>query len=108
MSRLSRRQMLALLGAGAVGATLAGLRPNTGGAPHPHYFAGLSRALKQAGIATPTLVIDRRQLHANVGRILHNLTGGEGRLAMGNGEVVRFSVPQLRPHARPQPALEPR
>ncbi|MEW9898746.1 alanine racemase [Chitinivorax sp. PXF-14] len=87
MSRLSRRQMLTLLGAGAVGAAVAGLRPSTGGAPHPRYFADLARALKQAGIATPTLVIDRRQLHANVGRIMHNI-GGRTQL-----RVVAKSLP---------------
>lgn len=77
-----------------------------GGESEAEFSARVRRALERVVllIDRPILVVSSK----GVGRILHNLTGGEGRLAMGNGEVVRFSVPQLRPHARPQPALEPR
>ncbi|MGQ0709599.1 MAG: alanine racemase [Rhodoferax sp.] len=60
----SRRSTLLTLAAG-VGAA-AWLRPGAQGAPHAPYFAALSQALRQAGVATPTLLIDRERLHANV------------------------------------------
>ena len=53
-------------GAIAVGAGIA-LRPGDNGAGgHSPYFAGISAALKRAGIAQPTLVIDRQRLDANI------------------------------------------
>ena len=58
--------MLLAGGAIAVGAGIA-LRPGDNGAGgHSPYFAGISAALKRAGIAQPTLVIDRQRLDANI------------------------------------------
>ncbi|GAM99974.1 L-gulono-1,4-lactone oxidase [alpha proteobacterium U9-1i] len=57
-----------LIGAGAALAAAAafGLRkPDRGGA-HDAYFQGLSRALADAGIARPTLIVDRTRVLANV------------------------------------------
>lgn len=66
MKRVSRRTMLLAGGAIAVGAGIA-LRPGDNGAGgHSPYFAGISAALKRAGIAQPTLVIDRQRLDANI------------------------------------------
>ncbi len=61
---VGRRAALWSLAAGA--GALAIMRPGAQGAPHGPYFAALSQALRQAGIATPTLLIDRERLHANV------------------------------------------
>jgi D-serine deaminase-like pyridoxal phosphate-dependent protein len=58
--------MLLAGGALAVGGGLA-LRPSDkGSGGHSPYFAGISAALKRAGIAQPTLVIDRQRLDANI------------------------------------------
>ncbi len=52
-------------------AALAGVWPglrevDRGAGGHDDYFAGLSVALKRAGIAEPTLVIDKARLEANI------------------------------------------
>ncbi len=57
-----------LIGAGAAGAAALGalaLRPRDRGGAHDAYFQRLSRALAAAGIAHPTLVVDRTRLLAN-------------------------------------------
>ena len=36
---------------------------------HDAYFAGLQAALKRAGVAQPTLVVDRQRLDANVAAV---------------------------------------
>ncbi|MFZ3218618.1 MAG: alanine racemase [Rhodoferax sp.] len=86
MAHITRR---AILGAAGVGLLAWGARPGTRGAPHDTYFSDLSRALKRAGIGTPTLVIDRERLHANVNQILRNI-GGRMQL-----RVVAKSLPSL-------------
>ena len=44
-----------------------GLREaDRGAGGHDAYFAGLQAALKRAGVAQPTLVVDRRRLEANI------------------------------------------
>ena len=63
----SRRLMIA--GIGAVGIAGVGyeMRPSDHGAGgHDDYFEGLSTALRRAGIAQPTLIIDRQKLAANI------------------------------------------
>lgn len=65
--RWTRRAALAggvVIAAGA-GAVLASRQPDRGGA-HDSYFAPLSKALRQAGIAHPVLVIDERRLAQNI------------------------------------------
>ncbi|QTD46304.1 alanine racemase [Ottowia testudinis] len=67
-----RHWVLAGVGTAALGALA--LRPGEGGAPHDAYFTALSQALRQSDRATdavtPTLVIDRDRLQANIGRVL--------------------------------------
>jgi D-serine deaminase-like pyridoxal phosphate-dependent protein len=47
-----------------------GLRaPDRGAGGHDRYFAGLQVALKRAGVAQPTLVIDRGRLEANIAAV---------------------------------------
>lgn len=67
---MKRRTMMIGGGAmalGGIGAMLA--RPAERGGMHDAYFAGLSAALKRAGLMRPTLVIDRGRLLANVAAI---------------------------------------
>lgn len=61
-----KRRSLVLGGiAGAAGLGLLA-RPRDAGGPHPPYFRELSAALSAAGIAGPTLVVDRARLQANI------------------------------------------
>src|SRR5580658_1813227 len=53
---------------------LPGLREKDRGAGgHDPYFAGLQAALKRAGVAQPTLVVDRQRLAANIETIRGHL-----------------------------------
>jgi len=67
--RLSRRAAIVggvvAFGAGGLGA----VRSNDHGADHDAYFAGLQRALAQAAIAQPVLVVDAARLDANIARL---------------------------------------
>ncbi|OHX20211.1 DSD1 family PLP-dependent enzyme [Chromobacterium sphagni] len=72
---MNRRQVLAACALGALAAAAYALRPAVRGGPHDGYFRKLSAALRQAGIGTPTLVLDRERLHANARQILRNLNG---------------------------------
>ena len=66
----SRRTLVVAGGALATAAAAAALRPSDRGAGgHSPYFAGLSAALKRAGIAQPTLVVDRARLAANIAAV---------------------------------------
>lgn len=75
MVALKRRMVVTAIGAGLVGATALALRPRNKGAPHNEYFARTARALRAAGIATPTLLLDRERLMANAGQVLRNVDG---------------------------------
>jgi len=70
MPHISTRR--ALLAAGGGGAALAAFalwpRAEIAGG-HPAYFARLSEALKRAGVAEPTLVVDTQRLAANIGAV---------------------------------------
>ncbi|XLZ69043.1 alanine racemase [Massilia sp. SR12] len=67
--------MITAIGAGLVGATALALRPRDKGAPHAEYFARASQALRTAGIATPTMVIDKDRLLANARQVMSNVNG---------------------------------
>lgn len=89
MQAIQRRTLIGAIGAGLVGATALAVRPGRHGAPHERYFTELTQALRAAGIATPTLVIDRQRLHANVKQIVRNI-GGRMQL-----RVVAKSLPSI-------------
>ncbi|KUM02479.1 alanine racemase [Chromobacterium subtsugae] len=108
----SRRQLLAAGGAAGAAALLGSLRPGERGSPHDGYFRQLPAALRAAGIATPTLVLDRERLRANVGQVLRNLNGRiplrlvvkslpcpallrEAAALAGTRRHMLFSLPQL-------------
>jgi D-serine deaminase-like pyridoxal phosphate-dependent protein len=64
------RDPLLLRAAALASTVLPGLREKDRGAGgHDAYFAGLQAALKRAGVAQPTLVVDRPRLEANVATI---------------------------------------
>ncbi len=68
----------ALIGGGAavvVGAGVLAARKADHGGAHDAYFLGLSAALKAAGIAQPTMVIDERRLDHNI-QTIRSAVGG--------------------------------
>ncbi len=71
--KATRRTAL-IAGAAAIGA--AWLRPGDHGGPHNAYFAGLQKALQEAGIGSPAIVIDAARLRANLDRIKRNTHAG--------------------------------
>ena len=86
--RWSRRR--AIIGGVAVAAvtTVAALRKGDHGGRHSQYFLALSRALRDAGVARPVLVVDRARLRANISALRKTLEGS--RLAT---RVVVKSLP---------------
>lgn len=68
------RDPLALRAAALASRVFPGLRePDRGQGGHDGYFAGLQGALKRAGVAQPTLVVDRNRLDANIAAICRTL-----------------------------------
>lgn len=109
MPLLNRRRTLGLLAAGAGAAVL---RPSVHGAPHTTYFTELSQALNAAGLGTPTLVIDKARLQANVAQVRQNVAGRMPvrivakslpsqplldvvQQGLGSARQMVFSLPQL-------------
>ena len=83
-----RRRTVLIGGAALAGAGLIALRPAEGGGMHDPYFAGLSTALKRAGLMHPVLVIDQQRLSANIAAIRSRVTAGKLPL-----RVVAKSLP---------------
>ncbi len=69
-----RKLLTALAGAGAV-AGVAWLRPGEIDGGHNAYFRNLQQAVRSAGLARPTLVIDRERLDHNLQTLLTTLDG---------------------------------
>ncbi|UIP07818.1 alanine racemase [Erythrobacter sp. SDW2] len=70
MPRLSRRGLLisgGVVAVAGIGTMLA--RPAVGGGMHDPYYSALAKALREAGLMRPTLVIDRARLDANIAAI---------------------------------------
>jgi D-serine deaminase-like pyridoxal phosphate-dependent protein len=70
---MKRRTALTAIGAGLVGAGALALHPRDRGAPHAAYFAQVSQALREAGIGTPAMVLDRERLLANAAQVMRNI-----------------------------------
>lgn len=92
-------------------------------APREPYFLGLQAALKEAGIATPTLVIDRDRLDANIDTVRGQLPEGMGlrlvakslpsphllnhiRQRAGTDRLMTFNLPMLIALARATPEAD--
>ena len=74
-ARWSRRAVIGGALAAAAGAAVYALRRPDRGGPHDAYFSRLSGALAAAGIARPTLVIDRARLRTNIEAVRTTLAG---------------------------------
>ncbi len=89
----SRRLLLKGAAASAVaGVAAAILRPSANGAPHDSYFSALAGALKEAGIATPSLVLDKTRLLANQETLRRHLVQNKKAMAL---RLVAKSLPSL-------------
>jgi D-serine deaminase-like pyridoxal phosphate-dependent protein len=88
MIRLSRRALVlggAALGGGAILMT----KPGDKSGPRDPYFLQMQAAFLAAGIATPTLVIDKARLDANIDTLKSHLPPGMGY------RIVAKSLPSL-------------
>ncbi|MEM6681459.1 MAG: alanine racemase [Pseudomonadota bacterium] len=63
---LFNRRNAVIAGAAAVGGGVLALRESDQSGPRDPYFEGLQNALKAAEIGTPTLIIDKARLDANI------------------------------------------
>lgn len=88
MLRVSRRNLL-LGGAAIVGVTTLMSKPGNESGPRDAYFLDVQAALTKAGIANPTLVIDRARLNANIDTLVGHLPAGMGY------RIVAKSLPSL-------------
>jgi D-serine deaminase-like pyridoxal phosphate-dependent protein len=88
MPRLTRRTLLAG-GAAISAAGLVMARPGDESGPRDPYFLNIQAALTRAGIATPTLVIDRTRMNANIDLLKSHLPQGM------HYRIVAKSLPSL-------------
>lgn len=89
--KLSRRQLMMATGLGAVAAGIA-VKPSDQGAPHNAYFVALSQALTKAGLAQPTLIIDKQALDDNIQQVKQALVSHQPVLPV---RLVVKSLPSL-------------
>jgi len=88
MLKPSRRNLI-LGGTAVIGAATFMSKPSDKSGPRDPYFLQVQSALRAAKIATPTLVIDRARLDANVDTLLAHLPDGMGY------RIVAKSLPSL-------------
>lgn len=88
MLRLSRRNLM-IGGAGLAGAVILMSKPGDESGPRDPYFLDLQTALTDAGIATPTLVVDKARLNANIDTLMSHLPAGMAY------RIVAKSLPSL-------------
>ena len=77
MLKPSRRSLI-LGGTAIIGAATLMSKPGDKSGPRDPYFLDVQTALMSAGIATPTLVIDRARLNQNVDTLVGHLPEGMG------------------------------
>ncbi|MEQ9506997.1 MAG: DSD1 family PLP-dependent enzyme [Hyphomonas sp.] len=119
MLKLSRRHVM-IGGAGLAGAAILMSKPGDESGPRDTYFLDLQAALTRAGIATPTLVIDKARLDANIDTLLGHLPGGMAyrivakslpsldlighiRKRSGSNRLMTFNQPMLNALTRAMP-----
>ncbi len=119
---LTRRRVL-LGGAGLAGMLVLANKPDDNSGPRDQYFLDVQRALKNAGIANPTLVIDRTRLNANIDTLMGHLPDGMGyrivakslpsyqlidhiRRRAGTDKVMTFNQPMLTTISKTMPEVD--
>lgn len=88
MPKLTRRHLI-FGGAGLAGAAILMSKPGDESGPRDEYFVAMQTALMEAGIASPTLVIDKARLDANIDTLVSQLPQGMAY------RVVAKSLPSL-------------
>ncbi len=88
MPKITRRHLM-IGGAGLAGAVILMSKPGDESGPRDPYFLGLQAALTEEGIASPTLVIDRARLDANIDTLMGHLPAGMAY------RIVAKSLPSL-------------
>ncbi|MEL6861599.1 MAG: alanine racemase [Pseudomonadota bacterium] len=88
MLKPSRRNLI-LGGTAIIGAATLMSKPGDKSGPRDPYFLDVQSALMSAGIATPTLVIDRARLNQNIDTLMGHLPAGMGY------RIVAKSLPSL-------------
>jgi len=88
MPKITRRHLM-IGGAGLAGAAILMSKPGDESGPRDPYFLGMQAALTEAGIASPTLVIDRARLDANIDMLMGHLPAGMAY------RIVAKSLPSL-------------
>ena len=112
MPKLSRRSLM-LGGVAIAGGVTLMSKPSDQSGPRDPYFLEMQRALFEANIATPTLVIDRARLNANIDTLTGHLPADMGyrivakslpslglidhiRRRAGTNRLMTFNLPMLR------------
>ena len=88
MPKISRRNLL-IGGTAIAGVAALMSKPDDKSGPRAPYFLSIQQALMNAGIATPTLVIDRTRLNANIDALKGHLPEGMGY------RIVAKSLPSI-------------
>ena len=88
MLELNRRNLL-LGGTAILGVATLMSKPGDQSGPRDPYFLTVQQALAEAGIASPTLVIDRARLDANIDTLMAHLPAGMAY------RIVAKSLPSL-------------
>ena len=88
MLKLSRRNLM-IGGAGLAGVAILMSKPGDESGPRDPYFLAMQAALTDAGIAAPTLVIDKARLDANIDTLMGHLPAGMAY------RIVAKSLPSL-------------
>jgi len=86
--KLTRRNLM-IGGAALAGGYAIMSRPSDKSGPRDPYFLAMQSALMDAGIAMPTLVIDKARLDANIDQLMTDLPDGMGY------RIVAKSLPSL-------------
>lgn len=89
MAKLSRRNLM-IGGAIIAGGAIAMSRSSDKSGPRDPYFVEMQKALIEANIAQPTLVIDRSRLNKNIDQVMNDLPEGMGY------RIVAKSLPSLK------------
>ena len=89
MGSWNRRRFIAAAAVAGAGGLALALRPPDRGANHTRYYLRIGKALDEAGLARPTLVIDQRRLFSNAD-VLHRRLRGRY-----DYRVVAKSLPSL-------------
>ncbi|MBY0402163.1 DSD1 family PLP-dependent enzyme [Myxococcota bacterium] len=120
---MNRRQFLFAAACSAAGVAVFASRPaNRAEGGHPSYFAGLERALREQGLARPTLLVDLDRFDRNIDVLVREIGARRFRIVAkslpsprlleyalrraGSARLMSFHQPCLNQVARELPASD--